>query len=119
MSTIAKLKKDIKLGKKCVAHWLRMRTDPECKETPQGYDCPYCCEYGSSCRGCPIRKRMGATQCEETPFYDAKDAWFDKGLGRKGAKVWQHAATAELNFLRRIVRNLQAKLRRWEKPSGK
>jgi len=107
---IAKLRKDIKLATLCVEHWVRMRDDRQCGEVPEAHDCAFCQAYlcGITCTGCPIDEFTNGESCRDTP-YDLAHGEFAYGDGCE----WRHASTAMTNFLRRIKRNLQAKLRRW------
>ena len=107
---IAKLRKDIKLAKLCIEHWVRMEDDPDCGDRPTPNDCAFCREYlrRGACPGCPIHDHSQDC-CGETPYFDALDAW-DERFERSW--LWPPAAQAMIAFLRRIRKNLQAKLRR-------
>ena len=113
MTEIAKLRRDIKLGKECVAHWVRMRDDLGGKEEPGPRSCAYCKLYWDNsgkdvrCPGCPIAVATGKGGCDDTPYSDAQDAWDDGGKD-----AWHAAAMDEIDFLEEVLRALQAKLRR-------
>jgi hypothetical protein len=84
-----------------IAHWERMRDDPDCGETLGPGDCPLCGLYftGARCEGCPVAVRAGRTGCWGTPYASALSLWLSPRDSRPGSiERWRAAAQAEIVF---------------------
>lgn len=76
-----------------IEHWKRMRDDRERGESPSATDCALCRQF-SNCIGCPVADEVGVDGCQDTPFEDARTAFW-KGTDSE----WQAAAQKEIDFL--------------------
>jgi hypothetical protein len=87
-----------------IAHWKRMREDPECGEKPYGSDCALCAKFRPErCEGCPVDDE-GDGMCNGTPWDEASWAWhittLDPGpIDPVSMVEWHEAADAEIAFL--------------------
>ena len=89
--------------KASIAHWKRMRDDPECGDTPSGLECPLCNLFdGPLCGRCPVKRRTGFTGCHGTPWMYANAA-FDHRHDSRYCLDWTNAATAEIKFLESLL----------------
>lgn len=92
--------------KDSIAHWGRMREDHRCGDEPYCDDCA-CCKLGmvnDECTSvCPIRCYTGEGECDATPYYDARAAWFDAPDGDGEETIWRWAAAREINFLKKVL----------------
>lgn len=99
-------KKQRKALEESIAHWERMRDDPDCEESPSGWNCA-CCTYsnstlvdgGSTCDNCPISEFTGKTSCDGTPYDKAYD-YYERGSSSKMFKRW---AQKEIDFLNKVL----------------
>jgi len=90
-------------GLDSIAHWKRMRDDPECIERPFARDCPLCRKFIKyDCRGCPVRETTRDVGCYATPWHNASRAWRSRNLGSGFWHGWQTAANREIKFLEGI-----------------
>ena len=90
-----------------IAHWIRMREDPDCGERPSGDDCACCAVFGEDfdafaedfdeCSGCPIYEFTSKRFCCGTPYYKAMDLFYITDEGFK------NAAQAEIDFLNKVL----------------
>lgn len=67
-------------------------------------DCPLCDLFNGEgvCDGCPVSERTGQTACDDTPYYDAYDA-YRKIIGNMSLPPFRKAAKAEVEFLKSLL----------------
>ena len=98
--TKRKLKKDIRLTDKAIAHWENMRADIDCGEEPNPEGCALCNEYNSlGCRGCPIHAVTGLTSCFNTPYAEAATAFVEALSDSESLPTWHIESGAMIGFL--------------------
>lgn len=89
--------------KESIAHWERMRDDPECEEVPCSADCPCCRQYqiiSLLCGECPIFEFTGKINCRRTPYGNAAIEFVRSG---KKSSKFKEAAQAEIDFLNEVL----------------
>lgn len=59
----------IALEKSIKEKWVKIVTDPTFEDRGT-MNCPLCIEFGITCKGCPVMKKTGKTQCHDSPWYD-------------------------------------------------
>ena len=98
-------KKTAKALEESIAHWERMRDDLDCEELPGESDCPLCSLFydgvEEDCSECPIGKSANVHSCRNTPYAEARDAFYkldDDNIGET-LTVWRYAANKEIAFL--------------------
>lgn len=103
-------KKTLKALEESIAHWERMRDDPDCGEEPSGTDCPLCARFGGEerCYGCPVYDRTLRRNCEGSPLADAVVARYLAVRASPADKFvavaeWRRQATREIQFLRSLL----------------
>ncbi len=102
-----------------IAHWERMRDNPlTCGEKPNAIHCSLCASFlypvklsSQECDGCPVYKKTGEKYCDNTPYTEARDAFFelkecaeadDKELFSDLFNRWQRLAQKEIDFLQTL-----------------
>ena len=105
------IKKQRTALKKSIAHWERMRDDPDCGEYPCANQCACCVNAGYSpfrrnadCTLCPIYAHTGKLRCRGTPYYKASYYYDKRGLNSKLFKRW---AQHEIDFLNEVLDSLK------------
>jgi hypothetical protein len=97
-----------------IAHWERMRDDPDCGEEPYDRDCALCAIYydveydEQKCMGCPVFESSGSRHCIASPYERASREWrrwrtAQPGEKRAAKTAWRKAAQAEIDFLRSLL----------------
>lgn len=89
--------------KDSIAHWERMATGNQgSEEEPTGRFCALCREFfrkNKDCEGCPVSSLTGKEDCEDTPYWDAKDEWDEYGYSDSFRKL----AMIQLQFLKSLL----------------
>ena len=107
-----KTKSDLLLVRKCITEkWKPILHRGKIEHGVE--DCFLCAEYYNlsidhDCKGCPIFQKTGRVHCHSTPYM----LWEHAGFNRVEDKESAGYAVAEINFLRRLERDLQKKLNR-------
>lgn len=85
-----------------IAHWKRMRDEPNCKEKPHADHCALCVRFAASgsCQACPVCEAGGGCLCNASPYPNAKIAW---NYRNTNPDAWHKAATAEIDFLTSLL----------------
>jgi hypothetical protein len=68
--------------KDSIEHWKRLESGTQgvC-ESLTSADCALCLIFNNSdnpkmdCEGCPVANKSGYAQCNNTPYYNARDLW--------------------------------------------
>lgn len=94
----------LKALKASIAHWRRM-ADGKAHggEEPYGEHCALCDMFLNEfnrCTGCPVATRTGEIDCNNTPYWKARNAWDDYG---RDSKHFRAAARKELAFLKSLL----------------
>lgn len=95
--------------KESIAHWKRMRDNPDCGETPGWTDCAFCSLFAHGpekkkwCEDCPIREATDLPACGGTPYCKAESAFRRLQDGVGTLQDWQEAAQAEIDFLEGLL----------------
>jgi hypothetical protein len=97
-------KKTAKALEKSIAHWRRMHDaeSPEDlgKESPYGDYCALCDLFsGKDCEGCPVAIKTGKTECDGSPWANARDFFGQWKSGWSTRAEWRKAARKEITFL--------------------
>jgi len=101
-------KKTLKALQASIEHWKRMRTNANCGEEPYGDDCPLCelfiIDEDHHCTGCPIYKKTGKDECQNTPWRDAERAWVNfADYDKVTVAQWRRAAAKMIKFLEALL----------------
>jgi len=90
--------------KQSIAHWKRMATGKaRTDERPGSSGCALCKLFKNTkkwCRGCPVYKRTGITNCISTPYFEAASTYHGSGIESGQFKL---AARIELKFLQSLL----------------
>jgi len=88
-----------------VAHWERMRDDPGCGESLDSEGCALCVMFRpKQCKGCPVHEKTGGAFCWNTPYSDARIAFFnwEKDQTDENLAEWRRKAQVEIDFLKSL-----------------
>jgi hypothetical protein len=100
--------KTLKALNDSIAHWERMRDNPNGEDRPGRRQCALCGlfnrNFADGCAGCPVKAKTGEVGCAGTP-YEHANAIFGFGANRS----WRKAAQAEINFLKSLLPKTKGK----------
>lgn len=87
-----------------IAHWERMRDDPNRGEQPIAEECPLCELYIPwDCHDCPVAEATGLAYCSYTPYYEAAALFYKLKKSEIQIEQWHQAAQAEIDFLKSLL----------------
>ena len=103
----------LKALRESIAHWER-NVAAEMPEdvSVSGEDCALCNAFvfanrgdSSDCEGCPVMEWMGQADCQGTPYYRAREAFFAWRTNTTPATrdAWRVAAQEMLDFLKELL----------------
>ncbi len=66
--------------------------------------CPLCrLFFYARCVGCPVADAVNNTVCDDTPYENASEAWYNWVIGIATASDFRAAAQAEVDFLKSLL----------------
>lgn len=93
-----------------IAHWERNVAAKQVDDVSiQSDDCALCAMFAKGrprpevCGGCPVTWVNGQKECEGTPYYDARFAYYSWDGGASTRKAFRKAAQAEVDFLKSLL----------------
>ena len=82
-------------------------------DAPDSKNCPLCevfyGTYPKQCIGCPVMKRTGISQCQNTPYNAAWRRWDEFKINKteESRLAYIEAAKLELDFLKSLLTDLE------------
>lgn len=83
-----------------IAKWEKNAAVAKCKDAKvNSADCPLCELFAyENCRECPVKNHTGKSECYGTPYYKAREHYYDNQLA-----AFREAAQREVDFLKSLL----------------